>query len=111
MANGASGLPLYTLAPTVKTRKKVPISSTTSFRPVPWAAATFVDSFVALLAVLGVKTSMTATIPLGRAHVVTANAHLRSRSAGIRAYLLPAKASIRLPELPGAQHVSVAVMP
>jgi hypothetical protein len=54
---------------------------------------------------------MTARIVFGRAHVVTANAHLHFRSAGIRAYLLPAKASIRLPELPGAQHVSVAVTP
>jgi len=31
MASGANGLPLYTVAPTVKIRKNVPIGSTTSF--------------------------------------------------------------------------------
>jgi hypothetical protein len=48
---------------------------------------------------LGVRTSMTARFVFSLAHVVTANAYLRSRSAGLCAYLPAANASVRLPEL------------
>jgi hypothetical protein len=40
----------------------------------------------------GMTTSMTARFAFSRARVVTVNAHLRSRSAGLRAYLPAANA-------------------
>jgi hypothetical protein len=42
---------------------------------------------------------MTARFVFSRARVVTANAHVRWRSAGLCAYLPAANASVRLPEL------------
>ncbi|MEN3268543.1 MAG: hypothetical protein V7646_5437 [Pseudonocardia sp.] len=42
MASGASGLPPYTMAPTVKTSRNAPVPSTASFRLVSWEAAIIV---------------------------------------------------------------------
>src|SRR5882724_3249778 len=43
-ASGASGLPLVTLAPTVRTRKNVPINSVTTARPVRFRTTLCADS-------------------------------------------------------------------
>jgi hypothetical protein len=100
MAGGASALPLYTVAPTVKNEVERPDQRGPELPScLSWAWVSLLTCGVAV-------TSMTTRLTFRRAHVDTGNGHLPSPTSGTWAYRPAVSAPVRLPELPGV-HVSL----
>src|ERR1700746_1674982 len=104
--SGASALPLPTAAPTVNTRKNVPIDSTThlALKRGPLTSSADALVVVALVGSAGLTIPSFSLTPV--AHVVGANAHLRHLPAPLRAYLLAAIGRMVLPTASGSQVVA-----